>query len=221
MTPQEYQMFMVFFFIGLIMTFLFVVLLIVMLWFRTAIFNEIKLKKMIKKGYIIARLKRFDKTEKEIVTIPEKETNGVRFPNIEGLYTMDDASVTLKNRKYPIYEWREGETAPINHQLDYVPTNIKCPSCNVDFIANMAKPKSIAPSVLDNLILKIKTLATMVGMNRYLLFILIVMAVVVVLGLGNLFILNDFKSKAADIISPQVVAGCKQAFLQAKSNITI
>src|SRR3990172_3642422 len=114
-----------------------------LIWFRTPVFNALKLNKLVKFGYIICRLKRIDKTEKEIVTIPNKETNGVRFPGVEGIYTLDNASVILKDRKFPVYEWREGETAPINHDKEFVTTTINCPACEKEVNINIAKPKSI------------------------------------------------------------------------------
>src|SRR3972149_3024271 len=80
-----------------------------LIWFRTPVFNALKLNKLVKFGYIICRLKRIDKTEKEIVTIPNKETNGVRSPGVEGMYTLDTSAVIPIVRCVPGYEWREGE----------------------------------------------------------------------------------------------------------------
>ena len=142
-------------------------------WFRKAVFNQLKLTKLMKLGYVICRLKRIDKTEKEMIAIPNKETNGVIFPGVEGTYILDDASVILKDRKWPVYEWREGDTAPLNYEKETISTNITCPHCNKQTDVTVQKPKSISPSVLDNLILKIKTLSQMLTIEKILLYMLL------------------------------------------------
>lgn len=191
----------------------------ILIWFRTAVFNEIKLRKLIRKGYIICRLKRIDKTEKEAVLIPDTETNGVRFPGVEGLYTLDDASVILKNRKYPVYEWREGETAPINHQIEYITTEVNCPHCTQKFPANVMKPKSIAPSVLDNLILKIKTLTQMAQINKLFLIILIALGIIAIGLIVNWFFVDDFKKRIGEILAPTIKDACTQAIINTKNSV--
>jgi hypothetical protein len=180
----------------------------VCLYFKQAIGNAFKLKKMMKKGYIICRLKRIDKTEMEIVTIPNKELNGVRFPNIEGIYTLDNASVILKERKYPVYEWREGETAPINYENEYISTKEKCPNCEQEAIFNILRPKSMSPSVLDNIVLKIKTLNNLLTLDKLLLFLIIGAVVIIIVMGANAYLTYDLTKKLPQIITPVVVKYC-------------
>jgi len=184
---------------------------VILIWFRKAIFDYIKLRKLMKLGYIIARLKRIDKTEKEIVVKPDPETNGIKFPGVEGTYILDNASVILKNRIWPVYEWREGETAPINYEKEYELTKVECPFCKKEIHVNVQKPKSIAPSVLDNLILKIKTLSQMMTMDKLLIYLLIG-GIVVVIAVGiNIFFTYDLEHRIGELIAPTIAQYCKNA----------
>jgi hypothetical protein len=161
-----------------------------LIWFRKPVFDSIKLKKLIKFGYIKAELIRHDRTRLRCVLIPKEKENGVRFPGVEGLYILDDASVLLDDRKYPTYVWQEGETAPINFGKEHVSSPVKCPKCTEQFTVNMSIPKSIAPSVLDNLIMKIKTIAAMVGMNQMLMYLLIGTGLAILAGVAATVIGN-------------------------------
>lgn len=203
----------------LTMVFLFISIIAggILIWFRKVVFDSIKLKKLMRRGYIIARLKRLDKTEIEVVVIPDKETNSVKFPNVEGLYTLDDASVILKNRSIPVYEWKEGETSPINFQLETISSKITCPECKKEFIGNIERQKSINPSVLDNVILKIKTLSQMAGINKLFLIIIIICGAIFILGIVDAFLIYDFKKRIGEILAPQI----REACLIVKNAITV
>lgn len=186
-------------------------------WFRRAVFNELKLKKLMKFGYIICRLKRVDKTEKEVVARPSKDTNGVKFPGVEGTYMLDDASVILKDRKFPVYEWREGETAPINHEKEYQPTETECPSCHDKIRVNVEMPKSISPSLLDNLILKVKTLGQMLEAEKLRSYLLIG-GIVILAGLAVVgFLVYDTQTRLPEIIAPVIKDACKSQIQNAGS----
>ncbi len=191
-----------------------------LIWFRKAVFNAIKLKKLIKQGYVICRLKRHDKTELEIVVVPDKETNGVRFPGVEGLYTIDNASVILKDRKYPVYEWKEGETAPLNHSSEFVYTDLKCPNCNKMVTAKFGRPKASDPSVLDNLIQKILTLVNSGAINKWLIICFIGIVVLAGIGVVNFFMIDDFKKRAVEIIAPGVADACRASINATAAIIT-
>lgn len=204
-----------FFFAGLSL------LVIIISW--KEIMKSLKLKKLIKLGYVICRLKRIDKTETEIVTIPDKETNSVKFPGVEGIYTLDDASVILKDRKYPVYEWREGETAPINHEKEFLETKINCPKCHTDVLVNVAKPKSIAPSVLNNLILKIKTLSEVIAEKKLLTYLLIGGIIIAGIAGLNAFLTYDLEKRIGELLLPtlQQVCGGGSGVIKINNSIII
>jgi hypothetical protein len=219
------QLLTIFFGISMIFSLIALFSSVILIWFRKAVFDELKFRKLMKFGYVVCRLKRYDKTEKEIVTIPDKKTNSVKFPGVEGIYTIDDASVVLRNRKHPVYEWSEGETAPINHNKEYVTTNVACPGCNLKFNANVLTPKSINPSVLDNLILKIKMLSALPGLNKMFLICIVCIGIVAIIMLFNTFWLDDFKKRVGEIIWNQIgtkfTESCREAVVLAKTNVSI
>jgi len=196
----------------------------ILFWFWKDVSKSIKLKKFIKRGYIIARLKRIDKTEKEIVVIPNKETNGVCFPGVEGLYTLDHVSVILKDRKFPVYEWREGETAPINYyasaDTEIITTKIKCPECTKEIVVKAGRIKSMSPSLLDNLILKIKTLSQALAMNQLVMYLLIGFGVIALITGANAYMTYDMIQHPAKVFGSVIADACKPT-LSSLTNITL
>lgn len=190
----------------------------ILIWFRKAVGDRIKLKKMMFRGYVIAELIRFDRTRIRRVLIPTENT--IKFPGIEGNYILDNASVTLTDRKYPTYTWNEGDVAPINFGKEHVETLIKCPHCSKDTIVKIDKPKSIAPSVLDNIILKIKTLAQLAGLNKTLMMILILIVGAIIVGGICTFFVIDFRRRIGEILAPTILQQCRQAIIEGGKAIT-
>jgi hypothetical protein len=79
--------------------------------------------------------------------------------------------------------------------------------------------KSVNPSVLDNVIMKIKTLAQMVGINKTLMIVLILcIAGIAVSGIGA-FLVIDFKKRIGEILSPKIFEQCSMACGQSANNI--
>jgi len=183
----------------------------VLVWFKKPILDKFKLKYLMKFGYIIAELVRYDKTRQKIVVIPNKETRSVKFPGVEGIYTIDDASVTLTERRWPTYTWVEGETAPMNFDKETDNVDVVCPSCNKEINIKYDRPKSIAPGVLDNIVMKIKTLGQMKKLDQLFLYILLGLGVCILIGGANLFFIDDIKKRAGEIFGQTIYDQCSRA----------
>ena len=190
----------------------------VLIYFKKAVLDRIKLKKLMRYGYVICELVRLDKTRSRCILIPDKD-NSIHFPGVDGSYILDDASVTLTDRKYPTYTWIEGECAPMNFGKEHIDTKIMCPHCEKETIVKVERLKSINPSVLDNIILKIKTLAQMVGINKMLMYVLILVGVgIIISGIGA-FMVVDFKKRIGEILAPKIYEQCSMACGQTANNI--
>lgn len=126
----------------------------IVIWLRGPIFNTIKLRKLMSMGYGIIRLIKNDKTviEKVMVLKPT-----LQIEKDGGLYTLDKEAVVLRDRKYPEFTFREGETSPFNYDNEFSTEDVECTSCKVKFPITIERPKSINPHVLDNVVLKAKT----------------------------------------------------------------
>lgn len=187
----------------------------ILIWFRKAVIDRIKIKKLMKFGYVKGELIRHDKTRISVVQIPDKETKSIKFPGVEGLYTIDNASVILTDRTIPTYVWKEGETSPINFESDHIDSKITCPHCDKETIVKVEKPKSIPADVLDNIIMKIKTLAQFIGLNNILKTIIILIVLAIAGGVISAFLIHDFKKRIAEILAPTIFNQCKLAVLEA------
>jgi hypothetical protein len=191
-----------------------------LIWFRKAVFDQLKLKKLIKLGYIICRLKREDRTEKDMVARPDRETGGVKFPGVDGIYTVVNEAIYLKDRKYPTIDWREGETLPIIHSKEVIISKTVCPKCDQEVEFKVAKDRSISPAVLNNLILKIKTLLQMTQMKDMVIYLIAGGAVILIaVGIGD-FLIYDLGKRMGSIITPIVAEACKGT-AHSLGNITI
>lgn len=192
MEPQQ-QLIIGLFFGNLLFILLLVVSGFVIFRYRKPIGKAMKLRDFMWRGYIIARLVKKDKTVIESVLLPDKE--GIRFKGIEGLFVMNDATVVLRERKYPEYTWIEGETAPVNYDREWVEAKAVCNTCKAESTINVLQPKSINEKVLDNLILKIKSISTLMALMREFYYVLIGLGIVAILLVVLIVMISDFKRK--------------------------
>jgi hypothetical protein len=187
-------------------------------YFRKPISETIKLKKLIKLGYIRARLVKNDHTIKQIVTIPNKE-GYVTFPGVEGIYIVDNASVNLLDGRYPELTWNENECLPFNYHTEYIKSKVNCPECKKEVVVNLQALKTPNPKVIDNLVLKVKSLASLPKLIKELQIIMFVALATLIVAGAAAFLVFKFRQDLVPTLKPVIENIVTTAISTAKTSV--